>query len=306
MNDGITISFIQLGHMFPDQDSARAYLEARRWPEGAVCPRCEGKERIGTRKGGYYRCNACKVDFTVRTGTLIERSHIPLHKWIYAMYLLVTCRKGISSLQLSKEISITQKSAWFLLHRLREACGNDLQALRGVVQIDETLVGGKKKNKPLSKRTKQGRGSADKQIVIGMREVGGRTKAQRIESVSIENIASVVTQHVEPGSMLHTDELPAYQSLRPVYGHETVCHRQLEYVRDSVTTNSIESVWAVMKRGLHGVYHHASEKHLDRYANEFAFRLNAGNVKQHTMLRLNALADSCVGKRMTYKELTAR
>ena len=304
MNDGVTISIFQLAQMFPDQDSACAYLEAQRWPEGAICPRCAGNDRIGTRKGGYYRCNACKVDFTVRTGTLMERSHIPLHKWLYTMYLLVTCRKGISSLQLSKQIGITQKSAWFLLHRLREACDNDLQMLRGVVQIDETFVGGKKKNKPLSKRTKLGRRSADKQVVIGMREVGGRTRAQLIDSVSIKNITSVVTKHVEPGSMLYTDELPAYQSLPPLYQHQTVSHKELEYVRDEVTTNSIESLWAVMKRGLHGVYHHASKKHLGRYANEFTFRLNAGNVKLHTLLRLNALADACVGKRITYRELT--
>jgi transposase-like protein len=304
MNDGVTISIFQLAQMFPNQECARAYLEAQRWPEGAVCPRCAGSERIGTRKGGYYRCNACKVDFTVRTGTLMERSHIPLHKWLYTMYLLVTCRKGISSLQLSKQIGITQKSAWFLLHRLREACDNELQPLRGVVQIDETFVGGKKKNKPLFKRTKLGRGNADKQVVIGMREAGGGTRTQLIDSVSIKNITSAVTKHVEPGSLLYTDELPAYQSLPPLYAHQTVSHKELEYVRDEVTTNSIESVWAVMKRGLHGVYHHASKKHLARYANEFTFRLNAGNVKQHTLHRLNALVDSCVGKRITYRELT--
>ena len=139
MADKITISTFQFFEMFPDQEAARQYLESRLWPTGVKCPTCAGMNRITTRKGGYYRCNACKVDFTVRTGTIFERSHVPLHKWLYAMYLLVTSRKGVSSLQLSKEIGITQKSAWFVLHRLREACGNDMQALRGVVEIDETF-----------------------------------------------------------------------------------------------------------------------------------------------------------------------
>lgn len=118
-----TISTFELFQMFPDQESARLYLESRLWPDGVKCPTCRKSERITTRKGGYYRCNACQLDFTVRTGTIFERSHIPLHKWLYAMYLLVTARKGISSLQLSKEIGVTQKSAWFMLQRLREACG---------------------------------------------------------------------------------------------------------------------------------------------------------------------------------------
>lgn len=126
MNDGVTISTFQLFNMFPDQEAAREYLEGRLWAKGVKCPACGEVERITARKDGFKRCNACKLDFTVRTGTIFERSHVPLHKWLYAMYLLVTARKGISSLQLSKEIGITQKSAWFVLQRLREACGNDM------------------------------------------------------------------------------------------------------------------------------------------------------------------------------------
>jgi transposase-like protein len=135
MDDKLTISTFQLFQMFPDQEAARVYLEARRWPQGLVCPVCTKGDRITVREGGFYRCNACKEDFTVRTGTIFERSHVPLHKWLYAMYLLVTARKGISSLQLSKEIGITQKSAWFVLGRLREACGADLKVLRGIVAL---------------------------------------------------------------------------------------------------------------------------------------------------------------------------
>lgn len=304
MKDGVTISILQLAEMFPDQETARKYLESRRWPEGPVCPHCSGSDRITTRKGGYYRCNACKKDFTVRTSTIFERSHIPLHKWIYGMYLLVTARKGISSLQLSKELSITQKSAWFMLQRLREACGNDLEALKGIVQVDETLVGGRKKNKPKSKREKKGTGSYGKKVVIGMREKDGRTKAQPIDSTSVAHISAAINTHVAQGSTLHTDELPTYQYISGEYGHEMVCHKDLEYVRpDGVTTNAVESVWAVMKRGLHGVYHHASDKHLARYVNEFTFRLNAGNVKRHTMDRINSLVDQAAGARITYAQL---
>lgn len=133
-----TISTFELFKLIPDAEAARLYLEVRLWPHGPRCPVCGLGERITTRKGGYYRCNQCKEDFTVRTGTIFERSHVPLHKWVYAMYLLVTARKGISSLQLAKEIGITQKSAWFVLHRLREACGDDLTKLQGTIEIDET------------------------------------------------------------------------------------------------------------------------------------------------------------------------
>jgi transposase-like protein len=142
-----TISTFELFKMFPDAEAARVYMEAKRWPDGAVCPACDEAKRITTRKGGFYRCNACKSDFTVRTGTIFERSHIPLHKWLYAMYLLVTARKGISSLQLAAQIGVTQKSAWFMLQRLREACGNDPTVLSGFVEIDEAFIGGKEANK---------------------------------------------------------------------------------------------------------------------------------------------------------------
>src|ERR1039457_7192031 len=147
-----TISPFQLFKLIPDAETARVYLEARLWPNGAVCPTCAGLDRITTRKGGLYRCNKSKLDFTVRTATIFERSHVPLHKWIYAMYLLVTARKGISSMQLAKEIGITQKSAWFVLQRLREACGNDPTVLQGIIEVDETHIGGLESNKHANKR----------------------------------------------------------------------------------------------------------------------------------------------------------
>ena len=177
-----TISNFELFEKFPNQEMARVYIEGRLWPNGPRCPVCGLGERVTARKDGFYRCNQCKEDFTVRTGTIFERSHVPLHKWLYAMYLLVTARKGISSMQLSKEIGITQKSAWFVLSRIREALGSDLKTLRGIVECDETYIGGKESAKHEGKKLKRGRGAVGKVGVLGMRERGGRTLATPIES----------------------------------------------------------------------------------------------------------------------------
>lgn len=312
-----TISTFQLFTMYPDEESARLYLEGRIWPNGVTCPSCRSGERISTlgvcatRKPGFYRCLACAEDFTVRTGTVMERSKVPLHKWLYSMYLLVTARKGISSMQLAKEIGITQKSAWFVLGRLREACGGDgpgggLDKLRGIIEVDECFVGGLEANKHEHKKLKSGRGAVGKVAVLGMRERGGRTFAKVIPDTGLGTIQNEIHGAVEAGSQLYTDEHGAYSDLDGLFfRHDTINHGAGEYARGAAHTNGIESVWAVLKRGLHGVYHHASKKHLFRYVDEFTWRLNEGNVANHTTERLDSFVDATVGKRLTYKRLCA-
>ena len=261
----ITISTFELFALFPDAETARTYLEGRLWPNGPRCPVCGLGERITARKDGFYRCNQCREDFTVRTGTIFERSHVPLHKWVYAMYLLVTARKGISSLQLSKEIGITQKSAWFVLHRLREACGGDMTKLQGLMESTKPTSVGLGRTNLESKKLKQGRGTVGKTAVLGMKErgKGGRVKAVKIDAADTQTIQSVIVQNVEVGSVLHTDEAAVYQAMGGLFfQHESVNHSEGEYVRDDVTTNSVESVFAVLKRGLIGVYRHTPARNI--------------------------------------------
>ena len=299
-----TISTFQLFEMFPDQETARVYLESRLWPEGVRCPHCGLGERITTRKGGFYRCNACREDFTVRTGTIFGRSHVQLHKWIYAMYLLVTARKGISSMQLAKEIGVTQKTAWFMLGRLREACGDKLDKLRGIVEIDEVYIGGKGENMHAADKRRKG-GVPKKAAVLGMRERGGNTKAVPIDGADEATLEFAIIDRVATGTTIHTDEWRGYAGLRHLgYQHFTINHKAGEYaLADGRSTNGIESVWALLKRGVYGTYHHVSPKHLGRYVDEFAFRLNEGNVARHTLRRLDSFVDGVAGKRLTYKDL---
>ncbi len=302
-----TISTFQILNLFPDEQSAYAYVEKRLWPNGPVCPRCKSTERIAKRNGrpGLYCCNPCNREFTVKIGTIFEDSKIPLRKWLYAMYLVVTARKGISSLQLAKELGVRQGTAWFLLQRLREACKQNGGALAGIVEVDETFIGGLERNKHKDKKLNEGRGAVGKVAVMGMRQRGGDTVAMPIARNDGDTILGEIKKAVSAGSHIMTDDHRSYSGLTETgFKHDTVNHRDGEYARGEANTNSIESVWAVLKRGVHGTFHHVSKKHLDRYVDEFTFRLNAGKVERHTTVRLDSFVEAVAGKRLTYERLT--
>ena len=294
--------------MFPDEQAAINYLAAILWAGGPVCPYCEGRRITARTTANYYRCNDCLKTFTIRVGTLFERSHIPLHKWLYAMYLIVTARKGVSSVQLSKELGITQKSAWFLGQRIRAACGNQAgKILSGIVEIDETYLGGLERNRHKDKKHNVRGGHGGKTAVIGMKQRNGNVSAKVVHAVNFWTVEPIIKAKVAAGSTVCTDEHGAYRDLpKYQYAHKTVKHSAKQYVDGMAHTNGIESVWAVLKRGFYGTYHSFSRKHTGLYVDEFVFRLNEGNCRIDTVKRLDALLNGVQGKRLTYRNLTKR
>ena len=299
-----TLSLFTLSAKIPDEAAAVAYVEAKRWGETPVCPKC-GSTKTTRRPKYQHRCNSCRKDFSVRVGTVMEASHLPLRKWIFGMYLMQTSRKGISALQLSKELDTTYRAAWFLGHRLRTACGTEEgELLSGVVEADETFVGGLEENRHQHK--KQGvRGKKGKTIVLGLRERGGRTVAMTVPDTHAKTLTAALRAHVSANATLVTDEWRGYHPVgETFYLHKRVNHTLGEYVApDGATTNAVESVWGVLKRAYKGIFHHWSAKHCGLYAAEVAWRLSAGNVERDIKDRLASLVNACVGRRLTYRTL---
>lgn len=264
---------------FPDEEACRKYFESIRFRNGEYCPHCGHTTVYRFKDGKRFRCAECRQDFTIKTGTVFGESKVSLRKWFMAIYLLTTCRKGISSVQLAAQVGVTQKTAWFMDHRLREAMKQNGGQLFGTVEIDECYIGGKAENMHADKRREKitGRGTAGKTPVFGMVQRQGEVRAAKVSDTGTRTIEQQVVTNVKPGARICTDEFASYRRLGNFYGHETVNHKVGEYVRDGlIHTNSVESFWATFKRGYIGIYHFMSDKHLQRYLDEFTYRLNAG------------------------------
>ena len=298
--------------IFRDEAKARKWLEAELWPDGPICPHCgvlNGSTKVhgATARPGLYMCNDCRSQFTVTVGTLMERSKIPLTKWLYATYLLMSSKKGMSTQQLHRTLGVSLKSTWFLMHRIREALregGSPFTQLGGKdkkVEIDETFVGGLEKNKHRNKRKHAGTGGAGKEAVFSLVERDGKVRSHHVHSVSAKTLRPILEKHIHAETKVYSDEGGARVGTE-FKNHGTVNHSICEYVRGDVHTNTVEGYFSILKRGINGVYHHISQEHLKRYLAEFDFRYNERMALDVSdMERTTKAIKGIVGKRLTYR-----
>jgi transposase-like protein len=294
---------------FAEPDNCIAYLVARRWPNGVVCPTC-GSENVGfiaSRRMWQCRTRHPKSQFSVKVGTIFEDSAISLDKWLCAMWLLANCKNGISSYEIARDLGVTQKTAWFMLQRIRLALQDDNGGkLGGEVEVDETFIGGKARNMHIAtkKRRITGTGGKDKTIVFGMVERGGKVKTQVVPSRKRESLQPEIRKHIDAGSALYSDALLSYQGLASDYAHQVIDHA-VSYVEGNVHTNSMENFWSLLKRGINGTYVSVEPFHLFRYLDEQSFRYN--NRKDlNDAGRFDLAVSQIVGKRLTYAEVTGK
>jgi len=291
---------------FSDIDVCTDFVAQMRWPDGPVCERCGGMEHsyLSTRR--VWKCKGCKRQFSVKVGTIFEDSPLGLNKWLPAVWLIANSKNGISSHELGRSLGITQKSAWFMLHRIRLALqAGNFDKIDGIAEIDETFIGGKARNMHKAERARKitGTGGKDKTVVVGALERGGKIRATVAADRSRRTLHGFVREHVADGATVYTDALPSYTGLESDYRHETVDHA-VEYVSGQVHSNGIENFWSLLKRGLHGTYISVEPFHLFRYLDERVFTFNTRDLTD--LGRFTYALGSVAQRRLTYTTLTGK